>query len=564
MSFADFDIWPQYRFESLVSDTLWSGVGAERLASQYNPDRHEYERIYTHPPSYPLRLSAERGLRSSNQPSTAFVIDPTPQFPLSIDDVLSWRPPRIGGDGGSAPSLPEGFEAYEWSIVEQDGPFLLSERTELPVHATWILDVSLPRTGRYTIRLRVLFSDRPTEEQSVSYEVREFVIASIGDSFAAGEGNPDERGFPNGRAQCSATTLSLALNNLFGLSISMDRNPTWLERLAHRSLRSGPAQAARQIQGQWRRNDNTIVDDWVTFVSFARSGAEIFDGLLGPQNGDDDFIGAGQTEEMRRTLSGRSVDALLISIGGNDAGFSGALSDLVKKDFSIWHEWNDRENRSAVVARAERRLGAGLPSGSRGPLETAFDALIAEVGQLRQEFSIRDVYITGYPTDLFDARDNQGNITVRTCEVFQGPDLDLSRADARQVSRIGGLLNELIQRKAAEAGWIFVDVAEDFRGRGYCAGEDVTCWVSAQESCERQGDFRGMMHPNSSGQAVYALRLANALARITTVRRPGVPISPGIVGDFPDVTTPPTTPTTQSGAVNPGVAPGEGAGANIV
>ncbi|MDP9486615.1 MAG: SGNH/GDSL hydrolase family protein [Actinomycetota bacterium] len=345
------------------------------------------------------------------------------------------------------------------------------------------------------------------------YLLRDFLIASIGDSFASGQGNPDLPGRARFPFQCDAATLSQRID----MRISMRQDPVWLEPEASRSLRSGPALAADSLQRKSLHSDGAVVDDLITFVSFARSGAEIFDGLLRPQGRDGDFIGSGQTEEMRRTVSARAVDALLISIGGNDAGFAGVLKDLVAKDFSIWQIGNDAAGREEVIRRTERRLGVGLMPPNRGEVEIAFDALGNEIDALRQQIPIREIYITGYPTGLFETRNEQGQISTRVCGIFSGPDLDITPADAREISRMGGLLNDLIRRKAQEFGWHFVDVAEDFRGRGYCAPE--VCWVGAEESCNKQGNFEGTMHPNARGHAIYGLRLAEILRRLTINRR---------------------------------------------
>lgn len=80
---------------------------------------------------------------------------------------------------------------------------------------------------------------------------------------------------------------------------------------------------------------------------------------------------------------------------------------------------------------------------------------------------------------------------------------------------MGQILNDLIRRKAREFGWHFVDVDADFRGRGYCAPEAVSYWVKAEQSCDRQGNFDGTMHPNDRGHAMYGLRLAESLMQHT-------------------------------------------------
>ena len=96
----------------------------------------------------------------------------------------------------------------------------------------------------------------------------------------------------------------------------MSNDAQWVERKGYRSLKSVPAVAALSFSntfGSTYHPPGGDVDrfsfDRITFASFARSGAEVVKGLLDPQEGDGDFIGAGQVEECRRTISGRPIDA---------------------------------------------------------------------------------------------------------------------------------------------------------------------------------------------------------------------------------------------------------------
>lgn len=540
-SYAEFDIAPARRFipQFFGPDTL--------SATPYDEQAHRYRTAYVHPQSWTITLDAVRGLRAS-LPNALAVKARRSEPPIAtnsqefLEAVLA-RPEPADVDDGPALRVPENFIAYEWTVVELGGgDFFYHRVIGLPTYPTWLAHVELPREGRYRISCRATFTDRPPDEVTVQYVLRDFLIASIGESLAAGQGNPDHPGSarslfpgPDGfSSQCDATTLSARLRKgvdlgdfgSHGLPIVMQRDPIWLEPKASRSLMSGHALAAGALQRRAQLEDGTIVDDLITFVSFARSGAEIFDGFLGPQGGDDDFIGVGQTEEMRRTVDGRAIDALLISVGGNDAGFSGVLTDLFAKDFSIWRIGSDADGRAEVVKRVERRLGIGLPPDDRGEVEIAFDALGNELDTLRRQLPIGDIYITTYPTSLFERRGTRGQVEIKTCELFSGPDLDITNADVRVLQRMGGLLNDLIRRKAREFNWhlIDIDATGEFSGRGYCAPKRDRCWVRAEESCDRQGNFDGTMHPNRRGHAIYGFHIADALSRITLSRYPITPL----------------------------------------
>jgi hypothetical protein len=332
---------------------------------------------------------------------------------------------------------------------------------------------------------------------------------------------------------------------LLDVPINTNNDARWTEPKAWRSAKSAPAVAARSLEHAFVQTHTFSPTphaverfslDRITFASFARSGAEVLAGLIDPQDGDNDFIGAGQIEECRRTVGDRRIDALLINIGGNDAGFAGALEDLVAKD-SIWTgslrgtlkdlalsafnglPGDDKLGRDQVEARLMQRLGIGLPDGQIGPLEQHYNVVKGLVDQLTEHPGIGDVHITGYPVGLFDRVAADGSIGFRACEIFDGPDIDMTPADGKLIKRVGHALNDLIAKKAAEFGWHFVEVEKAFEGHGYCAG-DRSFWRTAKQSCEQQGDFEGTMHPNAKGVEAWAEQFATGLRTHTVRPRP--------------------------------------------
>ncbi len=102
---------------------------------------------------------------------------------------------------------------------------------------------------------------------------------------------------------------------------------TWQDRRCHRSLASGQAQAARQIEDDDPRTS-------VTFIHLACSGAKIEEGLLEGYRGirptrkeeKDKALLDAQVDEFKETVGDREVDAVLISIGGNDVGFADIIT----------------------------------------------------------------------------------------------------------------------------------------------------------------------------------------------------------------------------------------------
>jgi hypothetical protein len=528
---SDFEIYPERAFrrgqsgEGIVWDT------------DYDKDTHRYARTYVHPQTWTVRFDAWSALQA-NLPGVAAVAlirgepisAPSTPGDWVNQEISAPDPEPPDFDDGGAYGVPENFVSYLWHVVGEDVDFELLEERSLPICPTWTLVADLPREGVYRATCYVKYEAEGTtrrEETTRRFWLRDFLVASIGDSFASGEGNPDlpgsvqeypapwEGGWGSGFFnQCEATTLSQGLQQGidFGvlgspsLGIDMAHDPVWLEPEAHRSLRSWHARAAAELLRPWQCRDVTVFD-LVTFVSVARSGATIYDGLIGRQHGSDDFLDVGQLSELKRTVQGRAVDALLISIGGNDAGFAGVLTDLVANDLpSIWKpalsgfDFIERD-------KVEREVEISLQPG--GDVDLAFDALAGVVKELQIELPIHDIFIATYPLGLFETTDGG----FRSCELFEGPDLDISSADAAAIERMGLALNDLIRGKADKNDWHVVDIEREglFREHGYCAPDRY--WVHAEESCEQQGNFDGTMHPNDRGHKAYAFVLHDLLKR---------------------------------------------------
>src|SRR5262249_44187052 len=110
-----------------------------------------------------------------------------------------------------------------------------------------------------------------------------------------------------------------------------DDATTASHRRAHRSSYAGVAQAALDLE----RSDPKSS---VTFVFLDHGGATIPEGILGPQNSIDPAEagpGAPQIDQMDNIVGNRHIDGLVLSIGGNDAGFFDVASRLVQADPSV-------------------------------------------------------------------------------------------------------------------------------------------------------------------------------------------------------------------------------------
>ena len=170
---------------------------------------------------------------------------------------------------------------------------------------------------------------------------RDYLIVSIGASYGSGQGNPDVPGKPEefdpdikrwqkililptlykvteeaivwmkNRFKQKFTTIARARKWI----IDMDPGPLWLEPNAHRSVLSGHSRGTRLIE-------NTRRGNLITFLTFARSGSTINDGLFGGRTDEDGkpidgwIDNKGQLDELKVVENLRFMDALIIDIGG--------------------------------------------------------------------------------------------------------------------------------------------------------------------------------------------------------------------------------------------------------
>jgi hypothetical protein len=165
--------------------------------------------------------------------------------------------------------------------------------------------------GTYSVSLTVTTATGQTNTEQQLVPVRDILIVSAGDSAASGEGDPD---------------VPASANN--GV-------PLWADspnaRQADRSGQSAAAKAALQLE---------VADlhTSVTFVSVAVSGDPTIQGLINSGGswatslqGPDTDRGQheSQIDMIRDIVGNRPIDALLVTTGADDIGFTDIVTKLV-------------------------------------------------------------------------------------------------------------------------------------------------------------------------------------------------------------------------------------------
>ena len=355
--------------------------------------------------------------------------------------------------------------------------------------------VQLPE-GTFTVRL---VANEKAVQRTVTKDilVNDILIVAIGDSMAAGEGNPEVEG--------ALGSVKWADEGVGGGNRPHPQ--------AHRSTLSHSAQAALDLENESPRSS-------VTYVNLAHTGAETIEGILLAFDEQ-----APQLDEVRDVVGTRQIDALVMAAGINDVTFVNILGGLIKR---------------VPVLGAE--LGSNFED-----IEAGFKDDLSELNAryrridtaIREKLNVREVFLVQYPDPL---RDDEGELADNLFQAEVAAGLFTGAAAVTLVAPLFGpavfglagfvaaLLkidqNEAqwakdhvqdpmaaIQAKSSRLlGWGHVDGAsEAFRTHGYTA--DDSFFNSLAESLLQQGDIKGTIHPNGEGQAVIGDLLLADLRR---------------------------------------------------
>jgi hypothetical protein len=347
------------------------------------------------------------------------------------------------------------------------------------------------------------------EVAKIDVKVRDVLIAGMGDSFASGEGNPDLAVRFSRERSADYSTVGL-YSGLTGYPARVgpwrdlgDReflkgNARWLDQACHRSLYSEQLRSALQLSLEDPHRA-------VTFVGVSCAGAEVTDGLFLRYKGNEWVpnpprlsqisavaeaqCGANATEsvdlpeayhingkvpELKDLVlrkcpqdSARKIDLVLVSIGGNDIGFSRLLANAVLSNESMLRSlggWLGEVHGEAEASAQLKHLGARYKSLNRA---------LHNILYLPWNESDR-ILLVAYP-GLALAGDGSETCGSGNAGMEAVPDFQLDGTKLKLGTWFADKLNRQMRDSAYEYGWTFVEThRRAFIGRGICAGLSVS------------------------------------------------------------------------------------------
>ncbi len=277
-----------------------------------------------------------------------------------------------------------------WSIDDGTG----QRETTAPCEEE--LKTRVPYGRTTTASVDILLPDGTAQRVVTDIEVRDFLIAGMGDSIAAGEGNPDRPVRLSNEGFCFQRFLGTVRSEYYrpgrdGFtgsklcsfspgeeSFAQKSNQDWARQSAR--WESGPCH--RSLYGYQMRSALALAVEnshiAVTFLPLGCTGARIDSGLLGSQRISEcpspgtsaacPGSSPAQIDELKELLDkahrrapDRNLDLILLTIGANDILFSGLIANVIIESTTD-RLLLGRGGAIATVADSQKILDAELPA----------------------------------------------------------------------------------------------------------------------------------------------------------------------------------------------------------
>jgi hypothetical protein len=389
----------------------------------------------------------------------------------------------------------------------------LTTNVSLTVNATLLLLQPAPMT--------------PDSLSSSTTNTTKFVWGALGDSYASGEGNP-EHGIANPSDINSFTDLRWGDDtSIFvpdGYSLRSDVTT------CHRSDRAGAPKANTQLEGLYSGMSFAL---GFVACSGATASALMSAGYQGPDLTNNDahlgFIRVPQPAQLDRIATFASdqgqLDALYMSIGGNNVGFG----DIVTDCLTPFTNCADKDS--------------GMLSQNLAALATTYNTLDTSIEQHFPDAK-PPVLISDYPNPLDrgpglepchgDDYNAFGDVGLGGYDAMLKGEVSLG--EAQWAETVPDAMNSVILTAAINNDWDVISAHTNaFLGHGICTSNPFINLNSA--ALHRQGHdlggllnfSAGLMHPNDPGYAAYGDAITGALRQYVDARAKTTLVAPSNV-----------------------------------
>jgi hypothetical protein len=356
--------------------------------------------------------------------------------------------------------------------------------------------------GLYTITITT-----KTQTETTSATILppgDFVILSIGDSVASGEGNPrvlwDNTNFPP-RSYWDDAGSGYDPDDIYVDDlIYPDEKTEYQKNDCHRSRLAGPALAELQVQAS---------NPAITVVHFACSGSTVYT----PNATKHSSTTVGQLRIARRHLP--RIDILLISAGANDMNFTESDSsgegfgDVLTRCLTPLNNCSDDP---VFVQQIDASI-AGI--------HADYLKLDSEIHCIDPDTNLREPDCTDQQIPklvlLTEYMDETHVKRVSSPSTDGFPDFLCIDGGIRQnewmflYNHVVVGLNDQVHESPWNSVW---GIQDDFMPFGYCSG-DSRWIVTAPDSLSAQNDVSGTGHPNKSGHSIsYQNRIYQAMVAL--------------------------------------------------
>lgn len=362
----------------------------------------------------------------------------------------------------------------------------------------------------------------------------DILIVALGDSFASGEGNPDQTKLGGQVIWADATPPDPIFVKNWNHALSSKYDVTENHKFSHRSTTVWSSLTAIQIE---KSDPHTSV----TYVNLGSGGAEIEDLINRNQEKDLGTMPFKQIEEATTIIGDRKIEALTLNIGGNNLGFMSAIISYIF-------------NRDKDLIRTAIMIGDWSIATAENPLYPKLLDLIPNVdwehvsgfislpnlydqlnSKIKQNFpKLDNVYIMQYP-DICNGCEEVLEYNIHNADL--NPRVNKSEIQHSE-TYLRGPLNKLIVEKASKFGWVCLS-SDSWGNHGACKYTPLACtytnakpgfhqlysslpypkmtndgykWAnSIDDSQIYQDDIKGSAHPNAFGHLAMAESFSNVI-----------------------------------------------------